>query len=102
MRERLVDVMLFLLGQTPDPTREDWLGAIDDLFGELDESEKQRLAEAGMALVSTHARPAAPLRLVHANPAAAQTKPAAPNQPAATPKRLAAEGGRAARLEAVA
>ncbi|MDR7040175.1 MULTISPECIES: hypothetical protein [Methylobacterium] len=58
MRARLVDVLLFLLGQTPDPTRADWLAALDDLFGELSEGEKQRLADAGMALLGAAGPPA--------------------------------------------
>ena len=91
MRERLVDVMLFLLGQTGEPSREDWLSAIDDLFGELGPGERGRLADAGMALMTARTEPrATPLRLVHTQP-----QPL----PLAGPP---ADSGRAQRLEAVA
>ncbi len=52
MRERVVDVLLFLLAQTDEPSCEDWLNAIDDMFSELSEREKVSMAEAGMAMLA--------------------------------------------------
>ena len=51
MQERAVDVMLFLLGQSSRPTSRDWYDAVDDLFGEFTESQKQRVVEQGIVLL---------------------------------------------------
>lgn len=51
MQERAVDVMLFLLGQSSSPTTRDWYDAVDDLFGEFTESQKQRVVEQGIVLL---------------------------------------------------
>ena len=68
VRERVVDVLLFLLSQTDNPSREDWISAVDDLFGELTESEKQRMADAGIAMLAAERRrPASTLKLVQGN-----------------------------------
>lgn len=45
IQERMNDVLLFLLAQNEDPDADNWLDALDDLFGELSVVERLRLAE---------------------------------------------------------
>ncbi|KAB1073862.1 hypothetical protein [Methylobacterium planeticum] len=71
MRERIVDVLLFLLSQTDRPSRDDWLSAVDDLFGDLSEGEKRRMADAGIAMLAAErARSAPTLKLIQGGCAA--------------------------------
>lgn len=56
-RERILDVLLFLLSQSAAPTHRDWLEAVDDMFGEFSEGEKQRMVEAGVALLERTLNP---------------------------------------------
>ncbi|KAB1073546.1 hypothetical protein [Methylobacterium soli] len=65
VRERVVDVLLFLLSQTDQPSRDDWLSAVDDLFGDLRENEKQRMVDAGISMLAAErARSAPTLKLI--------------------------------------
>ena len=51
LRERLTHVMLFVLGSSCLPTLDDWYRAVDDQFDDLDESGKQRLVDAALAVM---------------------------------------------------
>ena len=51
LNQRAVDIILFLLAQANTPTRLDWSAAVEDLFGELSETDQQRMVDAGMVLL---------------------------------------------------
>lgn len=57
LQERVVDMMLFLLSHGSTPTLRDWYEAVDDLFGEFSESQKQRVVEAGILMLERALRP---------------------------------------------
>jgi hypothetical protein len=57
LKARVVDTMVFLLAQNPNPTRQDWLAAIDDLFEDFSEPDKERIADAAIAMTAAERRP---------------------------------------------
>jgi len=63
MYERVVDVMLFLISQRNSPTLRDWYDAVDDLFPELTDAQKQRVVESGIVMLERKLKPVPELLL---------------------------------------
>jgi hypothetical protein len=63
MQERVRDVLLWLLSQGSSPTEGNWFDAVDDLFDDLTEAQKQRVIEGGILMLESRLNPAPmPLR----------------------------------------
>lgn len=63
MQERVTDILLWLMSQGSSPTEGNWIDAVEDLFDDLTEAQRQRVIEGGILMLESRLNPApVPLR----------------------------------------